>query len=106
MRGYDLGPQIVELADRVRPLHAARAACPADRRDQYRRTRICQLNTLSVVLSDASILFILSAGMTFVIMLGGIDLSVQAAASFASMVVAELLPRVSYAAFRITLLWA
>ena len=59
-------------------------------------------NTLSVVLADASILFILAAGMTFVIMLGGIDLSVQAAASFASMVVAELLPHVSYAAFPIT----
>ena len=61
------------------------------------------LETLSVVLSDAAILFILAAGMTFVIMLGGIDLSVQAAASFASMVVAELLPRVSYAAFPITI---
>jgi ribose transport system permease protein len=60
-------------------------------------------NTLSVVLSDASILFILAAGMTFVIMLGGIDLSVQAAASFASMVVAELLPRFGYAAFPITI---
>ena len=37
-------------------------------------------------------------------MLGGIDLSVQAAASFASMVVAELLPRVGYFAFPITVL--
>ena len=62
------------------------------------------LNTASVVLADASVLFILAAGLTFVIMLGGIDLSVQAAASFASMVVAELLPRVGYAAFAITIL--
>jgi ribose transport system permease protein len=62
------------------------------------------LTTLSVVLSDASILFVLAAGLTFVIMLGGIDLSVQAAASFASMVVAELLPRIDYAAFPATIL--
>jgi ribose transport system permease protein len=62
------------------------------------------LNTASVVLADASVLFILAAGLTFVIMLGGIDLSVQAAASFASMVVAEVLPRVGYAAFAITIL--
>jgi ribose transport system permease protein len=57
------------------------------------------LNTLSVVVADASILFILAAGMTFVIMLGGIDLSMQAAASFSSMIVAELLPHLGYAAF-------
>ena len=56
------------------------------------------------MLADASVLFLLAAGLTFVIMLGGIDLSVQAAASFASMVVAELLPRVGYAAFPITIL--
>lgn len=60
--------------------------------------------TASVVIADASVLFLLAAGLTFVIMLGGIDLSVQAAASFASMVVAELLPRVGYAAFPITIL--
>jgi ribose transport system permease protein len=59
---------------------------------------------LSVVLQDASVLFVLAAGMTFVIMLGGIDLSVQAGASFASMVVAELLPNLGYGAFPVTLL--
>jgi ribose transport system permease protein len=59
---------------------------------------------LSVVLSDASVLFVLAAGMTFVIMLGGIDLSVQAGASFASMVVAELLPGIGYGAFPVTIL--
>lgn len=62
------------------------------------------LDTLSVVLADASILFVLAAGMTFVIMLGGIDLSVQAAASFSSMVLAELLPHLGYAAFPATLI--
>lgn len=59
---------------------------------------------LSVVLSDASVLFVLAAGMTFVIMLGGIDLSVQAGASFASMIVAELLPSFGYGAFPVTVL--
>jgi ribose transport system permease protein len=62
------------------------------------------LKDLSVILSDASVLFVLAAGMTFVIMLGGIDLSVQAGASFASMVVAELLPSLGYAAFPVTIL--
>jgi ribose transport system permease protein len=62
------------------------------------------VETASVVIADASVLFLLAAGLTFVIMLGGIDLSVQAAASFASMVVAEFLPRVGYAAFPITIL--
>ena len=59
---------------------------------------------LSVILTDASVLFVMAAGMTFVIMLGGIDLSVQAGASFASMVVAELLPGVGYGAFPMTIL--
>jgi ribose transport system permease protein len=59
---------------------------------------------LSVILTDASVLFVMAAGMTFVIMLGGIDLSVQAGASFASMVVAELLPGVGYGAFPVTIL--
>ena len=59
---------------------------------------------LSVVLSDASVLFVMAAGMTFVIMLGGIDLSVQAGASFASMVIAELLPGFGFAAFPVTIL--
>ena len=63
-----------------------------------------RLKDLSVILTDASVLFVMAAGMTFVIMLGGIDLSVQAGASFASMVVAELLPGVGYGAFPVTIL--
>jgi len=55
--------------------------------------------SLSVVLADASVLFILAAGMTFVIMLGSIDLAVQAAASFASVLIAQLLPPLGYLAF-------
>lgn len=62
------------------------------------------LNTLGVLLSDASVLFVLAAGMTFVIILGGIDLSVQAGASLASMIVASLLPVLGVAAFPVTLL--
>ena len=63
-----------------------------------------RLKDLSVVLTDASVLFVMAAGMTFVIMLGGIDLSMQAGASFASMIVAELLPVVGYGAFPVTIL--
>ena len=48
--------------------------------------------TLSVVLSDMSSLFVLAAGLTFVILLGGIDLSVQAVASLGSVVLAQTLP--------------
>jgi ribose transport system permease protein len=55
--------------------------------------------TLAVTLSDTSVLFVLAAGMTFVIMLGGIDLSVQAVASFASVLVATLLPMLGVLAF-------
>lgn len=55
--------------------------------------------TLTLVLADTAVLFILAAGLTFVIVLGGIDLSIQAIASFASVVVAQLLPPVGYAAF-------
>ncbi len=57
------------------------------------------LDTLAVTLSDTAVLFVMAAGMTFVIMLGGIDLSVQSVASFASVLVAEALPTLGYAAF-------
>jgi ribose transport system permease protein len=57
------------------------------------------VETIGVVLSDAAVLFILAAGLTFVVMIGGIDLSVQAVASFASVLVAEWLPNLGVAAF-------
>jgi ribose transport system permease protein len=50
-------------------------------------------STLLVLVSDTTTLFLMAAGATFVIMLGSIDLSVQAVASLASVVVAVLLPR-------------
>ena len=56
-------------------------------------------DTLSVVLSDMSSLFVLAAGVTFVILLGGIDLSIQAVASLGSVVLAQMLPRVGASAF-------
>ncbi|MDQ0391498.1 ABC transporter permease [Labrys monachus] len=55
--------------------------------------------TLTVVLSDTAVLFILAAGQTFVILIGGIDLSIQSVASLASVVLAQLLPSIGLFAF-------
>ena len=44
-------------------------------------------------------LFVLATGVTFVIMLGGIDLSIQAMASLASVIVALTVDRLGYGAF-------
>jgi ribose transport system permease protein len=60
--------------------------------------------TLAVIFSNSAVLFILAAGVTFVILLGGIDLSIQAVASLASVVLAQLLPLVGAAAFPIAIL--
>ena len=48
--------------------------------------------TLMVLTSDTMTLFLMAAGATFVILMGGIDLSVQAVASMTSVVVAATLP--------------
>ena len=61
-------------------------------------------STLSVVLSDTSSLFVLAAGVTFVILLGGIDLSIQAVASLGSVVLAQMLPRAGPLAFALVVL--
>src|SRR5258708_29423636 len=50
------------------------------------------LESLIVTVADTAILFILGAGSTFVVMLGSIDLSIQAICSFASVIVAVMLP--------------
>lgn len=55
--------------------------------------------TLTMMLADTAVLFILAAGETFVILLGGIDLSIQALASLASVIVAQFLPSLGPAAF-------
>jgi ribose transport system permease protein len=49
--------------------------------------------------SDTAVLFILATGVTFVIMLGGIDLSIQSMASLASVIVALTISSLGYGAF-------
>lgn len=58
-----------------------------------------EVNTLLQLASDTAVLFILATGVTFVIMLGGIDLSIQSMASLSSVVVALTLSRFGYGAF-------
>jgi len=61
-------------------------------------------DTLLVVMADTATLFILATGITFVVMLGGIDLSIQAVASLSSVIVAINLSHIGYWAFPATLL--
>ncbi|MND68575.1 Ribose transport system permease protein RbsC [compost metagenome] len=56
------------------------------------------------LLADTATLFIMATGITFVLLIGGIDLSSQAVASMASVVVALLLPGFGPWAFAIGLL--
>ena len=53
------------------------------------------------LLADTSTLFIMATGITFVLLIGGIDLSSQAVASMASVVIALLLPSMGFWAFAI-----
>jgi ribose transport system permease protein len=62
------------------------------------------IDTFVVVMADTATLFILAAGVTFVVMLGGIDLSIQAVASLSSVIVAVTLNRAGYWAFPAPLL--
>ena len=55
--------------------------------------------TLLQLASDTAVLFILATGVTFVVMLGGIDLSIQSMASLASVIVALTIGRLGYASF-------
>jgi len=59
--------------------------------------------TLSLLLSNTAVLFILACGVTFVILIGGIDLSIQAVASLASVIVAQLLPSLGLLAFPVAI---
>lgn len=59
--------------------------------------------TLLQLASDTAVLFILATGVTFVIMLGGIDLSIQSMASLASVIVALTVARLGYGAFALAL---
>ncbi|MBV9672624.1 MAG: ABC transporter permease [Verrucomicrobia bacterium] len=62
------------------------------------------VETLVGVVADTAVLFTLAAGVTFVVILGGIDLSIQAVASFSSVVIALMLPNAGYWAFPVTLI--
>jgi len=68
------------------------------------RPSFLSLDTLLVIMADTATLFILAAGITFVVMLGGIDLSIQAVASLSSVIVAVALSHIGYWAFPATLL--
>ena len=59
---------------------------------------------LLAVTADTMTLFLMASGATFVIMIGGIDLSVQAVASMSSCIVAVLLPDWGPAALLVALL--
>jgi ribose transport system permease protein len=58
-----------------------------------------QPGTLIELASDTAVLFILATGVTFVIMLGGIDLSIQSMASLASVIVALTITRLGSGSF-------
>jgi ribose transport system permease protein len=53
---------------------------------------------------DSATLFVLAAGVSFTIMLGGIDLSIQAMASLASVLIALTVGRIGYGSFVLTLI--
>ena len=59
--------------------------------------------TLLDLASDTAVLFVLATGVTFVIMIGGIDLSIQSMASLSSVIVALTLSRWGYLAFAFAL---
>ncbi len=60
-------------------------------------------NTLLVLVSDTMTLFIMASGVTFVIMMGGIDLSIQSVASLASVILALTLPHLGFLAIPVAL---
>jgi ribose transport system permease protein len=62
-----------------------------------------ELSTLIGLASDTAVLFILATGVTFVIMLGGIDLSIQSMASLASVIVALTVTRLGYGSFLVAI---
>ena len=60
-------------------------------------------STLIELGSDTAVLFILATGVTFVVMLGGIDLSLQSMASLSSVIVALTISRFGYFSFVIAI---
>jgi ribose transport system permease protein len=60
-------------------------------------------DTPLVIVADTVTLFVLASGLTFAVILGGIDLSIQTVASLSSVIVAVLLPGAGYWAFPVAL---
>lgn len=60
--------------------------------------------TLLVLAADTATLFIMATGVTFVIMLGGIDLSIQSVTSLGSVIVALTLGEFGYGGFALAVL--
>jgi ribose transport system permease protein len=69
----------------------------------YDNTFFSSANLLTIT-ADTMTLFLMASGLTFVIMIGGIDLSVQSVASMASCVLAVSLPHSTFAAVPLTIL--
>lgn len=61
------------------------------------------IDSMIVLATSTATLFVLAAGQTFVIMVGGIDLSIQAIASMCSVILAITLPNWGYLAFPIAI---
>ncbi|WP_319532915.1 ABC transporter permease [uncultured Cohaesibacter sp.] len=60
-------------------------------------------STILVVLADAVVLFTLAAGLSFVILLGSIDLSVPAVASLGGVIVALSIPTLGFVAYPVAI---
>jgi ribose transport system permease protein len=69
----------------------------------YDNTFFSTKNLLTIT-ADTMTLFLMASGVTFVIMIGGIDLSIQSVASMASCVLATSLPRLGFAAVPLSVL--
>lgn len=66
--------------------------------------RFLDAATLLQLADDTVVLIVLATGVSFVIMLGGIDLSIQSMASLASVIVALTVGRLGYASFALAIL--
>jgi ribose transport system permease protein len=62
------------------------------------------VDSLLVLAADTATLFVLATGVTFVIMLGGIDLSIQSMASLSSVIVALTVAQLGYFSFALAVL--
>ena len=69
----------------------------------YDQTFFSSSNLLTIT-ADTMTLFLIASGVTFVIMIGGIDLSIQSVASMASCILAVNLPRLGFGAVPLAIL--